>query len=97
MIVDQYHWICSYDICHPKRLNKIHKLLCMLGIAINYSVFYLDLTQKQFQQLVTQLKKIIHPDDDIRLYRCASLHSAKVIGVLSPVGIHLMSAEGLLL
>jgi hypothetical protein len=43
------------------------------------------------------VKKIIHPDDDIRLYRCASLHSAKVIGVLSPVGIHLMSAEGLLL
>lgn len=97
MAVAQSHWICSYDICHPKRLVKIHQLLCMLGIAINYSVFYLYLTQQQFQQLIRQLKKIMHPDDDIRLYRCAPLHSASVVGVLNPSGIHLINAQGVLL
>jgi len=97
MAAAQFHWICSYDICHPKRLAKIHRLLSMLGIAVNYSVFYLYLTPQQFQQLVQQLKKIIHPDDDMRLYRCASLHSAKAVGRLSPIGIHLIHAQGAVL
>ena len=43
MSANESHWICSYDICHPKRLNKVHRVLCALGIAINYSVFYLAL------------------------------------------------------
>jgi len=97
MTVAQFHWICSYDVCHPKRLAKIHRLLSMLGIAINYSVFYLYLTQQQFQQLIQQLKKMTHPDDDIRLYRCAALHAAKVVGGLSSIGIHLINAQGALL
>lgn len=60
MAVAQFHWICSYDICHPKRLVKIHQLLCMLGIAINYSVFYLYLTQQQFQTVDSAVKKDAH-------------------------------------
>ena len=28
------HWVCTYDICDPKRLIKIHRLLCMLGVNL---------------------------------------------------------------
>lgn len=93
----QHHWICSYDVRHPKRLKKLHELLCMLGIAINYSVFYLVLNEQQFKQLCQKIPKIIHHEDDVRLYRCASLQTAKVIGCLSPTGIHLINDQGVLL
>lgn len=97
MPVAKFHWICSYDISNPRRLMKIHKLLCMLGIAINYSVFYLYLSTQQYKQLVLQLGKLIRPEDDFRLYRCTALHRAEVIGELSPTGIHLINSKGIML
>jgi CRISPR-associated endonuclease Cas2 len=88
------HWVCTYDICDPKRLIKIHRLLCMLGIAINYSVFYLYLSPQQFEQLSLKLKQLVHIEDDVRLYRAASLQSATIIGVLNPNGILLINPQG---
>lgn len=93
----KYHWVCSYDIRHPKRLRQVHQLLCMLGIAINYSVFYLYLTAQQFKQLCQKLNKLIAFDDDVRLYKCTSLQSIWLIGELAPEGIALINAKGVLL
>ncbi|MDQ9021827.1 CRISPR-associated endonuclease Cas2 [Acinetobacter sichuanensis] len=89
-----HHWICSYDIRHPKRLKKIHQVLSMLGIAINYSVFYLCLNEQQYLKLCQNLQRLIHIDDDIRLYRCASLQTATIVGTVTPMGIYLMNAQG---
>ncbi|WP_104492017.1 CRISPR-associated endonuclease Cas2 [Acinetobacter indicus] len=97
MSVNESHWICSYDICHPKRLNKVHRVLCAVGITINYSVFYLTLRAEQFKKLVKQIEKLIHPEDDVRFYRTVALHRAVVIGTLSPFGIQLLNAQGQLL
>ena len=88
------HWVCTYDICDPKRLIKIHRLLCMLGVSINYSVFYLYLSPRQFEQLSLKLKELVHREDDVRLYRAASLQSATIIGELSPNGISLLNSQG---
>lgn len=93
----QQHWICSYDVRHPKRLKKIHDVLCMLGIAINYSLFYLRLSHSQYLQLCKDIQKIIRPEDDVRLYRCASLHTASMIGEFTSLGIQLISHQGVLL
>lgn len=87
-------WVCTYDICDPKRLIKIHRLLCMLGISINYSVFYLHLSPKQFEQLTLELKKLVRIQDDVRLYRAASLQSATIIGMLGSNGISLINPQG---
>ena len=70
-------WICSYDICHAKRLYKIHKLLSNIGIALNYSVFYLQLTTQQFKTLCQCIERLVHHEDDVRLYRCMPLHKAQ--------------------
>ena len=88
------HWVCTYDICDSKRLIKIHRLLCMLGIAVNYSVFYLYLSPEQFEALSLKLKKLVHREDDVRLYRAAGLQSAIIIGVISPNGISLINSQG---
>lgn len=94
MATQHYHWVCSYDIRHPKRLKKIHDVLSMIGIAINYSVFYLVLSHTQYVQLCKDIQKIIKPKDDVRLYRSAPLKTATVIGQVLPTGIHLINEQG---
>ena len=94
MLSQKMHWICSYDICHPKRLIKVHRILCNHGIAINYSVFYLALSLKEFKQLTQQIEKIILPKDDVRFYQSMPLHRAVVLGRISPSGIQLLGPQG---
>lgn len=96
--MNQSHcWICSYDIRDAKRLKKLHDLLAMSGIAINYSVFYLILHDQQYRAICERIQKIIRSEDDVRLYRCASLQTATTIGFVSPIGIDLIGAQGFLL
>ena len=94
MSAHQMHWICSYDICHPKRLKKVHHELSNQGIAINYSVFYLALGITDFKQLTKKIERLISAEDDVRFYRCMPLHRAVILGVLSPSGIHLLGPQG---
>ena len=78
-------------------MQQVHQLLCMQGIAINYSVFYLYLDTHQFKQLCHKLNSLISLEDDVRLYRCASLEAAQQIGALASEGIVLMNTQGMLL
>ena len=88
------HWICSYDICDPKRLKKVHQALSNQGIAINYSVFYLALSPKDFKQLTKKIERLISSEDDVRFYTSMPLHRAVILGVLSPSGIQLLGTKG---
>lgn len=90
-------WICCYDIRDKKRLAKVHQTLNRLGIAINYSVFYLKITYVQFKALCKALQAIIRNEDDLRLYACTSLFTAKYIGEVCPEGIYLINAKGVLI
>ncbi|WP_096911469.1 MULTISPECIES: CRISPR-associated endonuclease Cas2 [Acinetobacter] len=92
-----YHWICCYDIRDPKRLAKVHQILSMLGIALNYSVFYLYLNLVQFEKLCLRLKKIIKAEDDLRLYYSSALVTAKYVGEKVLDGVSLIHARGSLL
>ncbi|MCH7306278.1 CRISPR-associated endonuclease Cas2 [Acinetobacter sp. NIPH 1869] len=92
-----YHWICCYDIRDAKRLAKVHQILSMLGIALNYSVFYLYLTLMQFEQLCRRLKKLIKAEDDLRLYWSSALIGAQYVGNKALDGVNLVHARGSLL
>lgn len=91
------HWICCYDIRSAKRLVKMHKLLSMLGIAMNYSVFYLTLSMKQFFKLCQSITRLIKPEDDVRLYRCAGLDTAMSLTEKGAGNNLLIGAKGVLL
>jgi CRISPR-associated endonuclease Cas2 len=97
MSTPHMHWICSYDICHPKRLKKVHQALSNQGIAINYSVFYLSLSLTDFKQLTKKIERLISTEDDVRFYKSMPLHRAVILGVLSPSGIQLLGSQGQLL
>ncbi len=91
------HWICCYDIRDAKRLAKVHQALSMLGIALNYSVFYLYMTLPQFEQLCRTLKKLIKAEDDVRLYVSSALQTAQFVGETMLEGVNLINAKGVLI
>lgn len=90
MQTKRYAWVCCYDICDKKRLAKVHKLVSMKGISLNYSVFYLYITLEEFEQLVNQLQDVITLKDDVRLYRCEYLGEMERLGEWNAEGIELL-------
>lgn len=63
------HFLLSYDIAHPRRLQKLHKYLLGKGIPIQYSIFYLQLSQEELDDIESNVKTIIHRyEDDVRIY-----------------------------
>lgn len=62
-------YLLTYDICHPRRLQKVHKYLLAKGIPLQYSVFYLRIDEPSLVQLQQNLHQLIDPQhDDIRIY-----------------------------
>lgn len=43
--------LVTYDIGHPRRINRIAKIMKDYGFRVQKSVFEVDVTFKQFQQL----------------------------------------------
>ena len=63
-------WLCMYDIKDKKRLARVHKLLSGYGVAVGYSVFYLQMPHEHLQTLSKRLYKLTIFDDNVRLYAC---------------------------
>lgn len=63
-------YIISYDIRHPKRLQRVHKTLLGYGIPLQYSVFYIkEDSNVLVDDIWTELAGLIKQDeDDVRLY-----------------------------
>ncbi len=74
------HWVCCYDIRDIKRLAKVHQLLAMQGIALNYSVFYLLVTEQQLAKLQEKMIKLVNIQDDVRFYACTAWQDAQMLG-----------------
>jgi CRISPR-associated protein Cas2 len=63
-------YIISYDIRHPKRLQRVHKALLGYGIPLQYSVFYVKESKTvTVDGLWSELASLINQgEDDVRLY-----------------------------
>ena len=62
-------YIITYDIADPKRLNRIHRMLKRLAIPLQYSVFYIRMSDHQRDKLARLLERKINTrEDDIRIY-----------------------------
>lgn len=56
--------LITYDICDPKRLRKVARLLEKHGLRAQYSAFEFDLTAKEIDRIVDEVETIIDPDSD---------------------------------
>lgn len=63
-------YVIGYDVQKPSTLQKVHRLLCTVGLRIGYSVFYVQLSDKQYWQYVNAITSLLDPKtDDLRCYR----------------------------
>ncbi len=62
-------YLISYDISHPKRLSRTHRVLKKAGLPMQYSVFTAVLSQSRLERLLDAINLIIDPfEDDVRCY-----------------------------
>ena len=61
-------YLVSYDIADAKRLRRVFKICRNFGNHLQYSVFECDLTPQERVELETELKEVIHHDDDQVLF-----------------------------
>ena len=67
-------FILSYDIRHPARLQKIHRHLSRQALALQKSVFLLQLRGSELESLLDEIAGLARQhEDDLRLYPLAGL------------------------
>lgn len=57
-------YIVCYDISDPKRLRRVFKTMEGYGEALQYSVFYCDLSPREKMQMIGRLAEQIHHKED---------------------------------
>jgi len=57
-------YLVGYDICEPKRLRNVHKVMCSYGDPLQYSVFVCDLDSVERVDMQQDLAEIIHNSED---------------------------------
>ena len=61
-------FIVCYDICDPKRLRQVFKIMRGWGDHLQYSVFECQLTKMDAARLRAQLSGVIHHTEDQVLF-----------------------------
>ncbi len=61
-------YIVTYDICHPKRLRKVFRLMKGYGEHLQLSVFRCELSHRTLVELRARLGTLIHHDEDQVLF-----------------------------
>jgi CRISPR-associated protein Cas2 len=75
------HYLVCYDISSPKRLAKVHRRILAYAIFVQFSVYYLEGSQRQLNELLAELSIVINEaEDDVRAYAVAPLKDAIQLG-----------------
>ena len=73
--------IIAYDITDPKRLARLHCMLRKLALPLQYSVFYMRMSDRQREKLAALLEnKIDARLDDVRIYPLPDHFTACFLG-----------------
>lgn len=61
-------FVVTYDICDPKRLRKVYKLMLGWGEHLQLSVFQCELNDRELVELRSELARVIHHLEDQVLF-----------------------------
>jgi CRISPR-associated protein Cas2 len=61
-------YLVSYDICEPKRLRRVARVLEGFGVRLQYSVFECPLDEMRLVQAKAALSDVINHDEDQVLF-----------------------------
>ena len=58
-------YLIAYDICHPKRLRRVARLLERRAVWVQYSVFTFRGDDTSLAGLMDELRQLIRPSEDV--------------------------------
>lgn len=62
-------FVIGYDIADPRRLQRVHRLMCRFATPIEYSIFLLVGSVAQKDRCLLQVAHLIKAgEDDVRCY-----------------------------
>ena len=64
----RHTYVVTYDICDPKRLRKVYKLMLGWGEHLQLSVFQCELNHRELVELRIELDRIIRSTEDQVLF-----------------------------
>ena len=77
----RYTVLVIYDIIDNKKRNKLYKYLSKYGKSIQYSSFEFKITNKLYNKLVENIKKIkIDENNKIKIYKFTNIVDIKTYG-----------------
>ena len=84
-------WLVAYDIADHRRLARVHRCLTKELVAVQYSVFMGELSDRRLATIERRLARLIDPTvDDVRFYLMTKASSIEAIGAARlPEGIML--------
>ena len=92
------HWyLFCYDIASPKRLQKVHRRLRNEGLPLQYSVFLVLATGREYRHLLKTIRPLINEHyDDIRVYPVSSKIEYVMLGRQSTGSGTILQEQGLI-
>lgn len=61
-------YLICYDVCEPKRLRRVHRIMLGAGDSMQYSVFRCELSLLERQQLLERLWEVLNLHEDRLLF-----------------------------
>lgn len=61
-------YVVTYDICEPKRLRRVYRIMLGYGDHLQYSVFRCELTARERVELEALLSAVMHHRQDQVLF-----------------------------
>ena len=75
-------YLLCYDICDPKRLRRVHRLVRDWGVPIQFSMFEIEVNSGQLESLIVQLTDLMNPDEDkVMFYRLNPKQARICLGI----------------
>lgn len=79
-------YVVTYDICDPKRLRRVFRVMLGYGEHLQYSVFRCELSDREVVELRWRLNDIIHHDQDQVLFVSVGPADGKARQAFSAIG-----------
>lgn len=79
-------YVVTYDVCNPRRLRKVYKVMLGYGEHLQLSVFRCELNQRELVELRARLAGIIHHQEDQVLFVDLGPVEGRGSGSISAVG-----------
>lgn len=75
-------YLVTYDICDPKRLRRVAKVLEGFGTRLQYSVFECPLDRLRFERMKSALhEELNHDQDQVLFVTLGPEESARGLGI----------------